>query len=87
MHHTVEIEELSFSYPDGHPALSDVSLHIGPDEKVALVGPNGAGKSTPMFDLIVMKSSDCQESRTDKSMGGASFPESLRPAIQSQSFR
>ena len=51
MHHTVEIENLSFSYPDGHQALFDISLQIGMDEKVALVGPNGAGKSTLMLHL------------------------------------
>ncbi len=51
MHHTIEVEGVSFSYPDGHQALRDVTLRIGPDEKVALVGPNGAGKSTLMLHL------------------------------------
>jgi cobalt/nickel transport system ATP-binding protein len=51
VHHTVEVKNLSFSYPDGFQALYDISLHIGPNQKVALVGPNGAGKSTFMLHL------------------------------------
>jgi energy-coupling factor transporter ATP-binding protein EcfA2 len=51
MHHSIEIENLSYAYPDGTVALSDVSLSIEPGEKVALVGPNGAGKSTLILHL------------------------------------
>jgi cobalt/nickel transport system ATP-binding protein len=51
MHHSIEVEHLTFAYPDGHPALKDVCLSIQPGEKVALVGPNGAGKSTLILHL------------------------------------
>jgi len=51
MHHSIEIDNLHYAYPDGHAALHGVSMHIEPCEKVALVGPNGAGKSTLMLHL------------------------------------
>ena len=48
---TVEILDLSFTYPDGHPALDGVDLHVHPGERVALLGPNGAGKTTLVLHL------------------------------------
>ncbi len=47
----IKVENLHFSYPDGHVALRGVSINLCPGDKVALVGPNGAGKSTLMLHL------------------------------------
>lgn len=51
MHHTIEVKDLSFAYPDGRVALRNVNFEIKPGEKAALVGPNGAGKSTLIMHL------------------------------------
>jgi ATP-binding cassette subfamily B protein len=48
----IEFRNVSFRYPDREEwALRDLSLHIAPGEKLALVGPNGAGKTT-MIKLL-----------------------------------
>jgi cobalt/nickel transport system ATP-binding protein len=45
------VRGLSFTYPDGNPALSGVDLSIRTGERVALLGPNGAGKTTLVLHL------------------------------------
>lgn len=47
----VALQSVSFRYPDGQHALRNLSLHVAPGEKVALMGPNGAGKSTLLLHL------------------------------------
>jgi cobalt/nickel transport system ATP-binding protein len=47
----ISVEGLSYRYPDGTSALTDVDLHIHAGERVALLGPNGAGKTTLILHL------------------------------------
>ena len=51
MEEIVRVDNLSFGYPDGQQALTDISLTIYQGETVALIGPNGAGKSTLLLHL------------------------------------
>ncbi|MDD4874605.1 MAG: ATP-binding cassette domain-containing protein, partial [Dehalococcoidales bacterium] len=46
MEELIRIHNLSYKYPDGQQALTDINLTIYKGDSVALVGPNGAGKST-----------------------------------------
>jgi cobalt/nickel transport system ATP-binding protein len=47
----INVEGLSYRYPDGTDALSDVSIHIHAGERIAMLGPNGAGKTTLILHL------------------------------------
>jgi len=47
----LEIENLSFTYPDLTPALEDVSLQIKRKKKTAILGANGSGKTTLIYHL------------------------------------
>lgn len=45
--HGIEFRNVSFRYPGSEAlVLRDISLHIHPGERIALVGLNGAGKTT-----------------------------------------
>lgn len=40
------VDDISFSYPNGHPVFSSFSLSARPAEFVAILGPSGCGKTT-----------------------------------------
>lgn len=47
----VEVEDLSYSYPQGGVALDRVSFRMQKGRSLGLLGPNGAGKSTLLLHL------------------------------------
>ena len=50
----LEVKNLSYSYPDGHEALKNISFDLDKKESLAILGPNGAGKTT-LQDVITGK--------------------------------
>ncbi len=49
----LSLDSVSYRYPGGHAAVSDLSLDLGPGI-LGLLGPNGAGKSTLMRILATL---------------------------------
>lgn len=42
----LSLENVSFTYPNGHQALEDLTVQFEKGERVAIIGQNGAGKTT-----------------------------------------
>ncbi len=48
----IEFKNVSFAYDSREPILREVSFHVRPGERVAVVGPTGVGKTT-LLSLIL----------------------------------
>ena len=77
----VELRNVSFGYDGSDPVLEDVSCHIQPGERVALVGPSGVGKTTLLSLLLRFYQPTCGEIWFDGQPASAYDLASLRQRI------
>jgi cobalt/nickel transport system ATP-binding protein len=72
------VSGLSYTYPDGTTALSEVSFTVAPGERVAILGPNGAGKTTLLLHLNGMLDPTAGE----VTIGGTTLTAATRRALR-----
>ena len=78
---SIEFQEVSFRYPDGHQVFDKLSLRLEPGLRVGLVGHSGSGKSTLL--ALLQRLYDVQHGRIliDGQDIARVTQESLRAAI------
>jgi ATPase subunit of ABC transporter with duplicated ATPase domains len=74
----VDMENVSYQTPDGQTILDNVTLRLGPGDRIGLVGANGAGKTT-LIGLIT--------GRLTPSQGRIKIGKTVKFATLSQDIR
>jgi cobalt/nickel transport system ATP-binding protein len=83
----IEVEHVSYRYPEGETALTDVSFAVAKNEKVVLLGANGSGKTTLLQilnGLIFPQQGTYRhgsEPVTEKRLGDRSFSRRFRREV------
>lgn len=77
----IAFDHVTFGYEGAAPILDDVSLHIRPGERVAVIGASGAGKSTLVSLLLRLYEPQGGAIRIDGRNLAAYTRESLRREI------
>ncbi len=49
---SIEVNNISFTYPDGYKAIKNISFDIDKGDTVGIIGANGSGKSTLILTLL-----------------------------------
>lgn len=80
----IELDDVSFGWPDGPPVLANLSLKVAPGEKLVLLGANGCGKSTL---LKLMNGLIFPDSGAMRWQGEALTPTQLKQRDFSRRFR
>ena len=82
----VALEEISFSYDKTKELIKDLSLHVEPGSRVAIVGPTGCGKTTLINLLMRFYDVDsgavCVDGRDVRSITRASLRENYGMVLQ-----
>ena len=69
--HSLEVRNVTFSYPGGSTVLKNASLRVEPGEIIGLAGPSGSGKST--LASVVLRLREPAEGRIEA--GGVNVTE------------
>lgn len=78
------LRNVSFSYPENIPALSNVNLTVNAGERVAVIGANGTGKSTLLMLLDALMFASKGEIQA---FGSPVTERSMREAQTQRDFR